>query len=604
MTKFLLSLAVSLFSCILLANNLRQSTPAVDYGGYDCANNNQISIVQCQTLVDIYQQTNGLNWLNSNSNNWLQSNQPCSWEGVACRGNKVIRLELPANGLRGTLPDISGLAHLQQLGLFENPDLTGPLPDLTQLPDLNKVTLFKTGLSGFLPDVANMPQLTHLQVHHSNFIGPIPAVSHLEEFYDHGNHLCLSPRIDYSSVNSNAANYPVCQPMLSNQLKGELNVTDFGAIPDDNKNDHQAINHALNMLQLTLPEQRLLTNVTVYFPAGTYDVEKSITLRNFNALKILGVKSDTSATILKKGEGFGNSKNKSIKKSQQGAIFDLRFGYGLTMKYLKLIGQLTDTSTPYLWWDHGVYIGSSHHTKISENEFQHFGDSALTIATDIEDTSTGINSLNHLVYRNYFYNITQTSTTSEHGGSTQYSFIGNTAEHVKGAIKFSTRKAGAKFLNIVNNHIVSAGVENDISTNNGIEIEGYSHVNVSDNTLSHGKGVGIVIRSIPSASEQSAYDWGNITVLGNKISNYRQAIYISNLPHGGNGSLAQASNISVSNNTINNMWNRSAQATIHFVGSQFKQCRVTNNSIIGIGYDIWPSPGERDWLHIEGNRLN
>lgn len=604
LVRFLLTIIILHFSSAFLAASSYANVPFASHPNYNCANNTQISIVQCQTLVDFYHSTEGPNWLNRDTHTWLSNAQPCNWEGITCWGGKVTRLELPANGLQGKLPDLGGLMHLVQLGLFDNPQLTGPLPDLTQLSSLSKIIIFNTGLNGFLPNISQMPQLTNLVLHNNNFIGPIPDISHLSQFTGHGNDLCLSPRLDYSSVKATVAGYAICQPMLSVLLHGVLDVTDFGAIPNDNKNDDQAINHTLNMLQMTLSEQEPLANLTILFPPGTYDLKTNISLTNFDSLKIIGVKGATSPSVLRKTEQFGNANNKLIGNGKQGAIFDLRFGRGLTLKYLKLVGQLSSLSEPYLWWDRGIYVGSTHHTVISENEFHHFGDSALTIVTDNEDSSNRINSANHMVYRNYFYNITQTSTTSDHGGNVEYNFIENTAEHVKGSIKFATRKEGAAFLNIFNNRIISAGIGSGISTNNGIEIEGYKNVNILENTLSNGDGVGIVIRSAQSAKVQSAYDWNNVSITGNTISGYRQGIYVSNLPHSGDGSLATATNIAVSNNQIESLWNGQNQAAIHFVGSQFEQSRVINNTIVGGLYDVWPEKGEMQGLHIEGNTLN
>lgn len=602
--KFLSTIIILHFSSALMAAHSSANSSSVPPADYHCANNTQISISQCQALVDFYYSTGGPNWLNRDTHTWLSNTTPCSWEGVVCWGNKVVRLEVPSNGLQGKLPDLRELVHLMQLGLFGNPELTGPLPELTQLPNLSKIIIFNTAINGFLPDIANLPQLTDLVIFNSNFTGPIPDISHLTQFVGHGNALCLSPRVDYSTVQESVSSYTLCQPMLTDLLHGVLDVTDFGVIPDDNKNDHQTINHALNMLKMTLPEQAPLTHLTLHFPPGTYNIEKSIKLSSFSQLTIQGEKGESLSSILLKGEQFGNNTNGLITESQQGAIFDLRYGDGLTLKYLKLEGQLKSTSVPFLWWDIGIHVGSSHHTIISNNEFHNFGDSAIAIVTDNEDTSGSINSIYNLVHRNYFYNITQTSTTSNGGGSMEYNFVGNTAEHVKGSIKFATRKEGAAFLNIMDNNVVSAGVGSGISTNNGFEIEGYKNINISDNTLSNGDGVGIVIRSAQSATTPSAYDWGDVSVVGNHISGYRQGIYISNLPHNGDGSLATAKHITVSDNLVENMWNGQYQAAIHFVGSQFEQCRVSNNTVVGGLYDVWPYKGEMQGLHIEGNTLN
>merc|ERR1712013_854191 len=82
--------------------------------GYDCSANTQISEAQCQTLVDFYCSTNGENWADASSHTWLTGDTPCDWEGVVCWGDRVVRLEVPDNGLSGELPDLSGLDHLMQ----------------------------------------------------------------------------------------------------------------------------------------------------------------------------------------------------------------------------------------------------------------------------------------------------------------------------------------------------------------------------------------------------------------------------------------------------------------------------------------------------------
>lgn len=599
MKKFIVALIVFYFgwvNSLVAAENVES--------GYNCNLNTQVSVAQCDTLVDFYYATNGHAWLNSNTHLWLKNSEPCSWEGVTCWGSRIVRLELPSNGLTGELPALGGLIHLQQLGLFNNPELSGPLPDLTVLPDLTHVIVFKTAMTGFLPDVASIPNLVSLDVHLSAFFGPVPDVSSLNSFVSHGNPLCLSSHIDYSSQGHTIPAFPACEPMLESRLQGELLVTDFGVRPDDGQNDHHLINHALRMLTLTLPSQVPISDLTIRFPAGVYDVEKSISLINFDSVKIVGETADTPMTTFQKGPNFGNSDNLLINQFQHGAIFDLRFGRGLTIKYLKLMGQLTSTTQPHLWWDHGIYVGSSHNTMLSKNAFYHFGDSALTIATDNDDPSLGINSANHLVYDNYFYNITQTSTTSDHGGSSNYSFIENTLVNLKGAVKFSTRMEGAGYVNVLKNHIVSAGVSSGITTNNGIEVEGYEEVNISGNTLSDGEGVGIVVRSVHSENADRVYDWGSVTVEDNQITRYRLGVYISNLPLTGSGEVAEADSFNVSNNQISYMWNGDTEAAIHFVGSQFKRCQANNNTVTGGNYTIWPNPAQTSWLEAQGNVLN
>jgi hypothetical protein len=182
--------------------------------------------------------------------------------------------------------------------------------------------------------------------------------------------------------------------------------------------------------------------------------------------------------------------------------------------------------------------------------------------------------------------------------------MNNIGVHIKGSFKFATRLEGASNLIIFNNTVTSAGSTSGIPTNNGFEIEGYKNMIITENTLSHGQGVGIVIRSSQTENAlQPAYNWGNVSVVSNYITDYRQAIYISNLPNHGDKSLATASNINVSMNRIDNMWNGTEQGVIHFVGKQFSQCSATNNTISGTtsAYAVWYENDQRANILVEGN---
>lgn len=593
--KFLFVLTILYYS-----NMGRATTPIA----YDCTLNDEISVAECETLVSIYQSTQGETWHDSENLLWLQNNQPCSWEGVTCWGSKVSRLELPNFGLRGTLPHLGGLVHLVQLGLFDNPELTGPIPDLTALPELAIVIIFETAITGLLPDIANMPKLTKLVLHLNNLSGPIPDMSHIEELVLHGNDLCLAESIDYQSVSYQVDGYTTCEPVHETLFKGFVDVTDIGAIPDDGKPDNNSINHVLNMLQLSLPEGEKLRNLTVFFPSGVYHLDKSIQLVNFDTVSFIGRKATDTPSVLLKTELFGNSINRLVNDYRKAAILDFRYGRNLTVEFLSLKGQTTSLYESHIWWDNGIYIGSSYNTDISENKFYDFGDSALTITTDFDDTTGQINSKNHFVSNNYFYNITQTSTTSTKGGSSNYSFVGNTVKHVKGSIKFATRKAGASHLKITNNKITSAGVGSGIPINNGFEIEGYTKVHISTNTLDSGDGVGIVVRAAQNENTESGHDWGDVFISGNHISEYRQGIYISNLPHAGDGSLGTLKNIFINDNQLVDMWNGDNQAGIHLVGERYLHAYINYNAIVGGRYAYWIGIDQNPpWLSARGNTI-
>lgn len=593
-----------------------QKIPSKPALRYNCALQSQISLAQCNALVELYQHTNGKKWQNVKQKPWLSNDNPCSWDGLRCEDKQVTVLNLKNRGLHGKLPAMSRLSGLEELNLSENPELRGPVPDLSTMTQLVSLEMAVTGLAGFLPDLSNFAHLKRFDVRNSQFIGPVPRVPLNTRISVTDNYLCMSPRLKYTNViHKIRRHYPTCRPMLNKILRGKLTVTDFGAIPNDNQPDDRIINHAIHMLNLTLSQKNKLKNMILHFPAGTYDINERIKVRKFEEVEFSGVAGAKPVSILRKTELFGNSKNKHIKKSKHGALLDIRNGHGLTVQNLRLEGQLQDENDPYLWWDHGIYIGSVFESRIGNNAFYHFGDSALTITTDIPNKGrnkkgrlvSAINSARHMVFANYFYNITQTSTTSTFGGSAEYSFVHNTAEHVKGAIKFATRTAGAGNLNIANNRITSAGIDTKFDTNNGIEIEGYTNVKIENNTLSNGKGVGIVIRSAQSKKGDTAYDWGNVSVMHNTISKYRQGVYVSNLPHSRDGSIAKAEKIVIENNTLSNMWNGEEQAAIQFVGTHYQECRVNNNTIVGGKHSLWSDPvkpGQKRWMMAEGNVLN
>ena len=82
-----------------------------------------------EALVALYNGTNGPNW--KNRTNWLGTPTLGEWYGVTTDADeRVIRLDLHGNNLRGTIPHQLGqLTHLKTLKLSSNADLSGPLPN-------------------------------------------------------------------------------------------------------------------------------------------------------------------------------------------------------------------------------------------------------------------------------------------------------------------------------------------------------------------------------------------------------------------------------------------------------------------------------------------
>lgn len=120
------------------------------------------SEAQKNALIDLYNQTNGSEW--TNSNQWLQG-EPCvdAWQGVICDSNNeaVITLDLSNNHLKGKLPStLKQLSQLKNLYLNNN-ELSGSIPvSLAELFELQRLHLNNNVFKGEIP--AELGQLIHL----------------------------------------------------------------------------------------------------------------------------------------------------------------------------------------------------------------------------------------------------------------------------------------------------------------------------------------------------------------------------------------------------------------------------------------------------------
>ena len=136
---------------------------------FDCTTVTEIPQPECEALVDIYNSTDGPNWVQQGG--WLVTTTPCSWFGVSCSDGSVTELDLDndndGNGLSGALPTtIDNLTNLTSLDLSHNqlssvPAEIGNLSNLTTLTlGYNRLTVTGPSLLSFLTTKDNDWQAT------------------------------------------------------------------------------------------------------------------------------------------------------------------------------------------------------------------------------------------------------------------------------------------------------------------------------------------------------------------------------------------------------------------------------------------------------------
>ena len=139
--------------------------------------------VECAPLSDreileaLYLATFGPDW--TNSENWLTDAPLGEWHGVEVDGEgRVVRLNLFANRLRGTLPaELGKLTELRHLTLARNySGLTGAIPaELGNLPNLRGLFLYSNALEGAIPaELGSLPNLVTLSLFTNDLEGAIP----------------------------------------------------------------------------------------------------------------------------------------------------------------------------------------------------------------------------------------------------------------------------------------------------------------------------------------------------------------------------------------------------------------------------------------------
>ncbi|GMH01920.1 hypothetical protein Nepgr_003759 [Nepenthes gracilis] len=258
-----------MFHLPLLVILLFSSKPQVE-----CLNKEGLALLSFKQ--SIYQDPEG------SLTNWNYSDEdPCSWNGVTCKEQKVVAVSIPKKKLSGFLPPALGsLSQLRHLNLRDN-KFYGPLPiELFQAQGLQSMVLYGNSLSGPLPSVlgklnnlqyldlsrnllnGSLPtsitqckRLKTLDLSHNNFTGSLP--------YGFGTSLSLLERLDLSY---NSFHGSICSDLgnLSN-LQGTVDLSHnlfSGSIPASlgDLPEKVYIDLSYNNLSGTVPQNGALMN--------------------------------------------------------------------------------------------------------------------------------------------------------------------------------------------------------------------------------------------------------------------------------------------------------------------------------------------------------
>ncbi len=136
-----------------------------------------IPLSECQTLLDIYESSNGPEWVNNEG--WLSIDTDIGmWYGVTVEvvdgAPHVTELALGDNGLIGSVPSIGDLTNLVELDLSAN-DLSLPV-QISELKNLKILDFHLNGASWQIPpELGNLLELEELNLARSSLIGEIPS---------------------------------------------------------------------------------------------------------------------------------------------------------------------------------------------------------------------------------------------------------------------------------------------------------------------------------------------------------------------------------------------------------------------------------------------
>ncbi|XVE84881.1 hypothetical protein DITRI_Ditri17bG0047600 [Diplodiscus trichospermus] len=140
------------------------------HGVVTCLNNEGYALFSLKQ--SIYEDPEGSlsNWNSSDDN-------PCSWNGVTCKEQRVVSISIPKKRLYGFLPySLGSLSELSHVNLRNN-KLFGDIPvELLQAQGFQSLVLFGNSLSGSLPkEIGKFKYLQTLDLSQNFFNGSLPS---------------------------------------------------------------------------------------------------------------------------------------------------------------------------------------------------------------------------------------------------------------------------------------------------------------------------------------------------------------------------------------------------------------------------------------------
>ena len=141
-----------------------------NYAGRNC------TMVPREVFAAFYEATGGSGW--ASNANWFTDAPVSSWFGVTVEDSLVTALELPGNGLSGTLPPgVGDFVDLKRLDLARNALTSGLPADLGDLTELEALDLSSNGFSGPVrPELARLGALQRLDLSDNALEGALPGV--------------------------------------------------------------------------------------------------------------------------------------------------------------------------------------------------------------------------------------------------------------------------------------------------------------------------------------------------------------------------------------------------------------------------------------------